>query len=205
MGFYQKYILPAVIEWACSSETSREQREKVVPLAAGNVLEIGIGSGRSLSLYDASKVKHLTALDPRDKLWKRRKADTGTLDFEVTYIRGVADRIPAEDGRFDTVVTTYTLCSIKKLENALKEIYRVLKPGGKLIFSEHGKAPDRGLERLQNLINPFWRQIGGGCNLNRDIPMLLKRNGFQADGVTAGYLSGFKLTSYHYWGIALRI
>jgi ubiquinone/menaquinone biosynthesis C-methylase UbiE len=205
MGLYSRYFLPVAIEWACRSENLREQREKVIPLATGNVLEIGIGSGLNLLYYDGSKVERITAIDPLDKLWARKRINLSELDFEVDYIKGSADQIPAENGTFNTVVTTYTLCSINHLDVALREIHRVLKPGGKLIFSEHGKAPEKGFVRWQNLVNPAWKRVSGGCNLNRDIPAILKRNGFKVDNLNSDYLSGWKLTSYNYWGSASRI
>ncbi|HDS07821.1 MAG TPA: class I SAM-dependent methyltransferase [Bacteroides sp.] len=205
MGIYNKYILPGAIHWACNGGNSREQREKVIPLAHGNVLEIGIGAGHSLPLYDRIKVKHLTAIDPLEKLWKKRKTDLADLPFDVEYIRGVADHIPAGNNSFDTVVVTYTLCSIANLDRTLQEVFRVLKPGGKLVFSEHGLAPDRGLRMWQNLINPLWKRIGGGCHLNRDVPAILERNGFKPDNLHTGYFSGWRPTSYHYWGSATRI
>lgn len=193
-----------MIDWACSSVSSQEQREKLIPLAMGHVLEIGIGSGNTLELYNGSKVTQLTAIDPSIELWKRRKTKLSALNFKVTYIRGVADRISFEDDTFDTVVSTYTLCSVFPIEQSLKEMYRVLKPGGKLIFSEHGKAPDKKIERFQNRINPLWKRIGGGCNLNRDIGQLLKQSGFQMDGLNKGYLDGWRGTRYHYWGTVTK-
>jgi len=181
------------------------QREKVIPLAAGRVLEVGIGSGMNLPYYVGSRVRHLTALDPMEKLWERRKVDLNSLDFKVDFIKGSAHRISFEDEVFDTVVSTSTLCSIKYIEEALREIFRVLKPMGKLIFAEHGIAPDIPLARRQNLLNPLWRGIGGGCNLNRNIPALLKSAGFQLNGLTEGYQEGWKMTSYHYWGWAMKM
>lgn len=204
MGIYTTYILPCVIDWACSSDTSREQREQLIPKAEGHVLEIGIGSGNSLEIYEGSRVTHLTAIDPSLELWKRRKTDLSALDFPVKHILGYADQIPFEDSIFDTVVSTYTLCSVRRVKETLKEMHRVLKPGGKLIFAEHGRAPDEGLERLQNRINPLWRRIGGGCNLNRDIAALLEENGFEMDGLEKGYLDGWRPTSYNYWGWVMK-
>jgi len=205
MGLYEKYILPVAIDRACRQKTSKQQREKVIPLAAGNVLEIGIGAGHSLSLYDGSKVKRLTAIDPLEKLWEKRKTELSDLEFNVEYMKRTADHIPAKNSTFDTVVVTYTLCSVNRIDQTLKEIHRVLKPGGKLVFSEHGKAPDKGLQMWQNLINPLWKRIGGGCHLNRDVPAILERNGFKLDNLHKGYIPGWRATSYHYWGSASRV
>ena len=204
MRFYSRYILPGLIQWACSSESSDIKRAMVVPLAEGRVLEIGIGSGNNLSHYDESKVSHLTAIDPLEELWKKRNIDLSKLSFEVKYIRGGAEHIPVGDATFDTVVTTFTLCSVNDIHGTLKELHRVLKPGGKLLFSEHGKSPDKGPERWQNLINPLWKRVSGGCNLNRDIPDLMEKHGFKTEDISTQYMPGWRLTSYSYWGVVLK-
>ena len=205
MRFYSRYILPGLIQWACSNGSSDMKRAMIVPQAEGCVLEIGIGSGNNLPHYDESKVSHLIAIDPLEELWKKRSVDLSQLSFGVEYIRGTAEQIPAGDATFDTVVTTFTLCSVEDIHGTLKEIHRVLKPGGKLLYSEHGKSPDRGTEHWQNLINPLWRQVSGGCNLNRDIPAIMESNGFKADDINTLYMPGWRLTSYSYWGSVIRL
>lgn len=204
MGFYSKYILPGLIEWACSNGSSDTKRAMVVPRAYGRVLEIGIGTGNNLPHYDGSQVSHLTAIDPMEALWKRNATDLSELPFDLTYIRGTASHIPAEAGTFDTVVTTFTLCSVDEADLVLKELRRVLKPGGKLIFYEHGKSPDKRTERWQNRVNPLWSRISGGCNLNRDIPALMEGNGFKTEDICARDTGGWKLISFSYWGTAIR-
>ena len=171
-------------------------------MAEGKVLEVGIGSGFNLPFYDASKVQHLTAIDPSGELWNKNRTNPESLGFGFKFIKTYADNIPVEDHTYDSVVVTYTLCTIANVDMALTEIKRVLKPGGKLIFSEHGLAPDRGLQKWQNRINPYWKRIGGGCNLNRDIPGILEANGFKIDSMSSGYLSGWRPSSYNYWGSA---
>jgi len=204
MRLYSKYILPGLIDWACSTPSGMLQREKVIPLAQGRVLEVGIGSGMNLPFYRGKEVEHLTAIDPRQELWERRQVDLASLDFEVEFFRVSAQNLPFSDASFDVVVSTSTLCSIKHVEEALKEIYRVLKPGGKLLFGEHGAAPDASLARFQNRLNPLWKSISGGCNLNRNIPALLENAGFNTDDMAEGYEEGWKATSYHYSGSALK-
>jgi len=201
MGLYNKFILPKAIHWACSQKPSMLQRGKIIPLAMGNVLEIGIGSGLNLSYY-TKNVKHLTAIDPSEELWKKSNINTLSLPFEFEFIKAFAENIPLADNYFDTVVMTYTMCTIPDLNKAFSEIRRVLKPTGKLLFCEHGKAPEKGIQRYQNIVNPFWKRIGGGCNLNRNIPALIESNGFTIKKLETMYLPGWKPASYNYWGIA---
>ena len=202
MNLYNKYILPKAINWACDQSPSRKQREKIIPLASGNVLEIGIGSGLNLPFY-TSKVKMLTAIDPSKELWKRTKFNTEKLPFSFEFIVAEAENIPLANNNFDTIVITYTLCTIPNLEKAFSEIKRVLKPSGKLLFCEHGKAPDKFVQKYQNIVNPVWKRIGGGCNLNRNIPTIIEENGFTISKLETMYLPGWKPASYNYWGIAV--
>jgi len=202
MGLYNKYILPTLIDFACKQNPAMRQREKVIPLATGKVLEIGIGSGLNLPLYNIENVKHLTAIDPSKKLWHKNIIDTKNLPFEFEFIEAFAENIPADNSSFDTVVITYTLCSISDTNKALEEIRRVLKQNGKLIFCEHGKAPDKGIQKWQDMINPLWKQVGGGCNLNRNIPLIIEANGFKMNTMETMYIPGWKPVTFNYWGTA---
>ncbi|MDP3314343.1 class I SAM-dependent methyltransferase [Lutibacter sp.] len=202
MNLYDKYILPSAINWACKQSSSMKQREKVIPLARGKVLEIGIGSGLNLSYYDITKVTQLTAIDSNIEIWKKNTFDTKIFPFEFKFIEASAEQIPVESNNYDTVVITYTLCTIVNVNKAFDEIKRVLKTNGKLIFCEHGKAPDTKTEKWQNLINSMWKKIGGGCNLNRDIPFIIKKNGFKIIKLDTMYIPGWKPASYNYWGVA---
>lgn len=204
MNIYDKYVLPNAINWACKQKSSMKQREKIIPLASGNVLEIGIGSGLNLPFYDKKKVTHLTAIDPSAAIWKKNSFDTSTLGFEFDFMEAFSENIPAANNRFDTVVITYALCTIQDTDKAFDEIKRVLKKDGKLLFCEHGKAPDKKIVQWQNMLNPFWKKIGGGCNLNRDIPFIIERNGFKIIKLEKMYIPGWKPASFNYWGIAER-
>lgn len=204
MGLYDKYVLPNAIVWACKQKSSMKQREKIIPLAGGNVLEIGIGSGLNLPFYDKNKVTHLTAIDPSAAIWKKNNVNTTTLGFEFDFIEAYSENIPAENNSFDTVVITYALCTIQDTDKAFDEIKRVLKKDGKLLFCEHGKAPDNKIVYWQNMFNPFWKKIGGGCNLNRDIPFMIEHNGFKILKLEKMYIPGWKPASFNYWGIAER-
>jgi len=201
MELFKKHILPKVINWACGQNPAMRQREKVIPLAFGKVLEIGIGTGLNLSYYNPSEVKQLTGIDPSEENWKMNKIDEESLGFDFEFVKASAEDMPFDNNQFDSAVITYTLCSIKDPKISLDEINRVLKPSGQLIFCEHGLSPDHKVQRWQNTINPYWRIISGGCNLNRDIPGMLNDGGFGITELETMYLPGWKISSYNYWGI----
>lgn len=201
-NWYERTLLPYLIDSACSVKAVRYQREKVVPLAHGRVLEIGIGTGLNLRHYDKAKVRSLTGLDPAQEMHKlahRRSREAG-LDVELVGLS--AERIPRADASFDTVIVTYTLCTIPDPLAALKEMRRVLTPGGQLIFCEHGRAPDAGVRRWQERVTPWWKKLAGGCHLDRDIPALLKEAGFDCPDLKTMYLPGPRPLTYNYWGVA---
>ena len=183
-----------------------KQREKVVPRAAGTVLEIGIGTGLNLPYYDPAKVKKVIGLDPSEKSWELAAERAARLDFDVEFIGLPGEEIPLEDASVDSVLVTYALCTIPDPVAALHGMSRVLRPGGELIFCEHGIAPDTSVQRWQARINPLWRAIAGGCNLNRDIPALLQRAGFSMNSLEQEYLPGTpKIAGYNYWGGARTV
>ena len=202
MGIYSKYILPKVIDRTCKLRPNMKQREKIVPAAFGNVLEIGIGSGLNMPYFDKDKVNRITGIDPSERIWNENNIDFKNLPFEFEFVKALADNIPADSNSFDSVLVTYSLCTIADLFPAFEEIRRVMKSNGKLVFCEHGKAPDKTVERWQNLLNPLWKRLGGGCNLNRDIPALIQNNGFKIDTMQTMYIPGWKPASFNYWGTA---
>jgi len=179
-----------------------KQRAKIIPHAQGKVLEIGIGSGLNLPFYNSENLKHLTAIDPSVETWQKNKIDTKQLSFDFEFIKAFAEDIPADNNSFNTVVITYSLCTIPGTEKALEEIRRVLKTNGKLLFCEHGKAPDIAIQKWQNRLNPLWKRVGGGCHLNKDIPLLIKENGFKIKTLDSMYIPGWKPASFNYWGEA---
>lgn len=204
MGLYSKYILPKVVHLTCSMKPNMRQREKIVPLARGRVLEVGIGSGLNLPFYDASKVTRVWGLDPSPEMIRMARTAAEAAPFEVEFLEFPIEEIPLGDGTVDTAVVTYTLCTIPDTEPALRQLARVLKPGGELIFCEHGLAPDAGVRRWQDRINPVWKRLGGGCHLNRDIPELIGRGGFRIQGLETMYLPGWRPASFNYWGTAVH-
>lgn len=203
MSLYDKHVLPYLLDVLCGMKAISKQREKVVPLAHGKVLEIGIGSGLNLKHYDQAKLEELHGLDPAmemHRLAKKRMAKSG-LDVELVGLP--AEQIPMEDHSFDSIVCTYTLCTIPDPVQALREMRRVLKPEGQLLFCEHGKAPDASVAKWQDKLNNAWGKIAGGCNMNRPIPSILEEGGFDIRSLETMYVPGGpKMLTYNYWGSA---
>ena len=203
MGFYNKYILPKIINAGCGTKPIRKQREKVLPLCKGIVLEIGCGSGLNFSFYEENNIDKLYALEPDKEMLRQAESVVKEVSFPITFLETGAEKIPLEDDYIDTVLLTYTLCTIPDPLAALLEIRRVLKKGGKLVFCEHGMAPENNVKKMQNFINSFWPIFVGGCNLNRDIPSLIKDAGFLVDNLETMYLPKTpKWFGYNYWGSA---
>ena len=202
MGFYDRYVLPHLINCACGDKSIQKQRQKVVPLAEGRVLEIGMGSGLNLPFYDRSKVEKVWGLEPSEGMRSKAQAKLEATDLDVEWLDLPSEEIPLESGSVDTVVLTYTLCTIPGWQQALDQMRRVLRPGGTMVFSEHGEAPDESVRRWQRRINPWWNRIAGGCHLNRPIPKFLEQGGFQIDEIDSMYMPGPKWAAFNYWGVA---
>ncbi len=203
MGFYDRHILPRVLNLSCGTKAVRRQRQKVVPLAEGRVLEIGIGSGLNLPYYDPAKVERVIGLDPAEEMLSYARRKSEGLPFPVEYLALEGERIPLERQSVDTVLVTYTLCTIANAIAALEGMRRVLKRGGRLIFCEHGKAPDEAVRRWQRRLNPLWNRLGGGCNLDRDIPALIEGAGFRMDSLRTMYLPRTpRFAGFNFWGSA---
>jgi ubiquinone/menaquinone biosynthesis C-methylase UbiE len=205
LGFYNKYILPKFLNCACGTKPINFQRDKIVPLAKGIVLDVGIGSGLNIPFYNKSKIDHLYGLDPSDELLKIAKSIAEKHKLEIEFLECGAEAIPLPDNSIDTVLITYTMCTIPDVELSNLEIMRVLKPEGQLLFCEHGLAPDKNIVKWQRRINPIWNKIAGGCNLNRDIPKLITSSGFKILDMEEMYLpSTPKFAGYNYWGVAKK-
>ena len=205
MSFYNKYILPKVLNCACASKPINYQRDKIVPFAEGVVLDIGIGSGLNIPFYNKTKIKQLYGLDPSKELLDIAKSVAKKENLEIEFLECGAESIPLPDKSIDTVLITYTMCTIPDVALSNSEIIRVLKDDGKLLFCEHGLAPDKNIVKWQKRINPLWSKIAGGCNLNRDIPNLITSSGFKISNMEEMYLpSTPKFAGYNYWGVAKK-
>jgi ubiquinone/menaquinone biosynthesis C-methylase UbiE len=202
MGLYQQYVLPHVVHHACGQKPAMKQREKIIPLATGRVLEIGIGSGLNIPHYDPTRVSHLWGLDPSREMWAIARRNAAEHHLDAEFIEADAESIPLEDNAADTAVITYTLCTIPGAAQALEEVRRVLRPGGRLLFCEHGEAPDASVRKWQRRMRTPWKFLGGGCHLDRPIPRLLEAAGFHSRDLQARYIPGWKPACFNYWGTA---
>jgi ubiquinone/menaquinone biosynthesis C-methylase UbiE len=203
MGFYREHIIPHLVNLAMRNSELSPYRERVLRAAEGRVLEIGIGAGPNLKFYPP-RVKEILALEPSTKLTEMARRRATDSSICVTFLEASAEAIPLEGSSVDTVVMTWTLCSIADASEALREMRRVLKPSGQLLFVEHGQAPEESVRKWQDHLTPVWKRIAGGCHLNRPIPALLERAGFHITHLTTGYMKGPKPMTFLYEGSALR-
>jgi SAM-dependent methyltransferase len=203
MALYRHRIYPAIVKALGDPEPIREVRKHLIPQAFGTVLEIGVGPGVNFSHYDASRVKKLYALEPNPGMVRYAEGQRSETRLDVSFIDLPGERIPLENESVDTVVSTFTLCTIPGVVDALKGVRRVLKPGGRLLFFEHGLAPDARRRRWQRWSEPVTRFVFEGCHVTRDIPSLIETGGFRIDDLQTGYLAPFpKSWTYCFWGAA---
>ncbi len=201
MGIYSRYFVPPILDRIMRNELLEDDRRACVARAEGRVLEIGIGSGLNLSFYPDA-VSAVVGIDPSVGLQARaRKRATG-LAFSVEHVEASAETMPLDDASVDTVVATWSLCSIPDPLAALGEARRVLRPAGRLLFVEHGESDEPGVARWQHRLNGVWRCISAGCNMNRKMDDLIARSGFTPESLDTGYIEGPKLLSFLYRGSA---
>jgi SAM-dependent methyltransferase len=201
MHFYGKYVLPVLTDLVMRNRTARAERARWVPLAAGVVLEVGAGSGLNIPFYGPC-VRKLYALDPSDELRRMAAARTRHASFPVEFLTDPAESLALADASVDSVVTTWTLCTIPDAGRALQHMRRVLRPEGRLIFVEHGRSPDPRVVRWQDRLTPVWRRVAGGCHLNRPIEQLIAAGGFEIAEIERGYVAGPKVAAYLCRGVA---
>ena len=199
MGVYQEHIVPHLVNLAMRNRQLAPYRERTIRLAEGRVLEIGVGSGLNLPLY-TGRATEILGLDPHPKLLAMASAKPRSIPSKL--IEGSAESIPLDDASVDTVVSTWSLCTIRDVAAALAEIRRVVKPDGQLLFVEHGLAPENSVQRWQNRLTPLWKRLAGGCHLNRPISSLIEDAGFHIAQMQAGYMPGPKPMTFTYQGSA---
>jgi len=205
MGFYDRQILPFLLNAAMGAKPISYQRKKVVPRAEGRVLEIGFGAGHNLPYYDATKVTRLWALEPSKEMRERAATRVKDSPLRIEFLDLPGEQIPLEDESVDTVLVTYTLCTIPDVMKALGGMRRVMKRSGRLIFCEHGEAPDENVRKWQRRITPVWKKIGGGCHVGRAIPKLIQEAGFVVQDMDTMYLPGTpRFAGFNYWGSATK-
>ncbi len=208
MGFaqwYDEHVVPRLIRCACSGPAIMALREKVVPLASGAVFELGCGGGLNQRFYDASRITSYAGLDPSGKGLEFARAEAERKGWSHDIREGVGEAIPFADNSFDSVVCTFTLCSVQDPAQTLREMRRVLKPGGRLLFAEHGAAPDQDVRRWQERIEPVWKHIAGGCHLTRPITSKVEGGGFSVHPLGAGYAPKTpRFAGWMEWGEATK-
>ncbi len=201
MTFYEQRVLPHLVDWSMRQPTFAEYRGRVLQAAEGCVLEIGIGSGLNLPFY-GSAVKHVIGLEPSPRLLAMARGAGNAASPSIELLQASAEAIPLENGSIDTVVSTWTLCSIPNVTGAIEEIRRVLRRDGRFLFVEHGRSPDPHVRRWQDRLTPLWKRLGGGCHLNRPIAQLIERSGFRVEHVVTGYMKGPRPMTFMYEGSA---
>lgn len=205
MSWYDDHCLPWVVERACSAEILNRLRGEVVPLARGRVLEVGLGAGHNLPWYDPGRVEIVYGVEPSEAMRGKAARRIEEARVPVELLPCSAEEIPLPDRSIDSVVVTFTLCTIADWRAALREMRRLLVPGGKVFFCEHGLAPHRRISRWQNGITPYWKRISGGCHLNRPIAGMLVQGGFTLESLEEGYVEGApKVAGYVYRGVAVN-
>lgn len=200
MSFYRERVLPRLVHRSMRQETFVPYRRRAVAHASGRVLEIGVGSGLNLPLYEAAA--HVIGLDPSASLLAMARDVAAGSGRSTELVEGVAEVIPLPDQSIDSVVSTWTMCSIPDLARALREMRRVLKPDGRLVFAEHGRSSDHAVVRWQDGLTPIWKRIAGGCHLNRPIDQLIQGAGFRLEQIHTGYMEGPRPMTFMYEGVA---
>jgi len=201
MGIYQDWVLPRLIDLVMRNRALTAYRQRLVPKAEGRVLEIGVGSGLNLPFY-SDRASHIVGLDPSFELLAMARDVAKRSAVPVSFLNGSAEAIPLPDKSIDTVVTTWTLCSIPEVERALAEVRRILRPGGAFLFVEHGLAPEPGVQRWQHRLTPAWMRVGGGCHLDRAPDRLLASAGLHVTDLETGYMNGPRPMTFMYEGRA---
>lgn len=203
MSFYEDKILPPLLDCLCAMKSVSRERAKIVPLAEGRVLEVGMGSGLNFQLYDRARVERVIGVDPSEPMLAKARSRAAELALPVDFHACGGEAVPMDTASVDTVLFTYSLCTIPDAPAALAEARRVLKPGGRLLFCEHGASHEPGVYRWQTRFNPAWNRVAGGCNMNRNVRSLIEDAGFKVEDIHTEYVPGIpRILGYHYLGAA---
>lgn len=203
--WYDRHVMPRLVTLACSQGQIMKRRSMVVPLAKGKVFELGCGGGLNQQFYDEAAVTGFSGIDPHAGLLEGARLRAREHGWDTQILEGVGENIPFASGQFDTVVCTYTLCSVDDPERVLSEIKRILKPGGRMLFLEHGRAPDADVLRWQERIEPVWKNLAGGCHLTRPIGSALRGAGFDVEPMGQGYMPKTpRFAGWMEWGVARK-
>ena len=204
-SWWDRHGVPRVIKVACGAPQIMKLRSQLVPLARGDVFEIGCGGGINQQFYDASAIKRYCGIDPGAKLLEYTKAEAEKKGWKADIRNGIGEAIPFEDASFDTAVCTYTMCSVQDQAEVVKEMRRILKPGGKLLYLEHGRAPDASVAKWQDRIEPIWKPIAGGCHLTRPITSAVRDGGFEVDQLGKCYIPKTpRPVGWMEWGVGVK-
>jgi ubiquinone/menaquinone biosynthesis C-methylase UbiE len=201
MGLYSRFVLPRLIDLAMKDKATTRCRSRVIPRAKGNVLDVGIGSGLNLPFYGPEVIR-VFGIDPSPELLAMAGRKPRGLPFPVELLRGSAEQLPCDAGSIATIVLTWTLCTIPEPDRALREMKRVSHPRGRLILAEHGASPDPKVQAWQRRLNPIWKRLAGGCNVDRKIDDLLIRGGFDILELQTSYFPGPRFLTYTFQGVA---
>ena len=205
MHFYRDHIYPFLVKWLGNPDPIRKLREQIIPLAQGIVLEVGIGSGANFVYYRTAPIIKLYALEPNPEMLRLAREQQKEHELDIEYLNCPGERIPLDDNSIDTVVSTFTLCTIADVRDAISEIRRVLKPGGQFIFIELGRSPDLSVQDWQRLLEPVVHWMYAGLHITRDIPYLIMEGGLKIEQMDKGYLADFpKTLTYCWWGISVN-
>lgn len=203
--WYDDHIVSRIVRYGCASSAVGARRAQIIPMAAGHVFEIGCGGGANQPFYDRSKITSYAGIEPSGKLLDHARQQAALNGWDADIREGVGEAIPFENESFDTVVATFTLCSVQVQVQVLQEIRRVLKPGGRFLFLEHGLAPDHGVRAFQHRVEPAWKTLMGGCHLTRPIGEAVSKAGFEVVPVSKGYMARMpKFASWMEWGFGVR-
>lgn len=205
-GLYDAHVMPRLIRCACSTQQVMERRSRIVPLAKGDVFELGCGGGINQQFYDVNAVKSYSGIDPHEGLLSAARDEAAAKGWPADIRQGVGEDIPFNNSSFDTVVCTFTLCSVADANQVLSEMRRILRPGGVALFLEHGRSPDASVARMQDRVEPIWKRFTGGCHLTRPIGSAFRGAGFEVIPLGQGYLpKAPKFAMWNEWGQARKV